>query len=389
MKKRIAVTVALLFALFAGAQQNNNGGKQTQYISAIVGFYNLENLFDTINDPKIDDEEFLPSSAKKYNTARYQNKLANMAEVISGIGTDVNAEGLALLGVVEIENETVLKDLAATEKLKDRHYQYVHYNSNDARGIDVALLYNPKYFTVINAYTHTVSLPDRYPTRDILVVKGDFVGDTIVVIVNHWPSRRGGSNNADLSAKEQAYNQNNTYRERQNQIELNSNQGLRTDGEEASRPNRLAAARECMSIIDSFQAENPGMKVIVMGDLNDDPTSPSVEKVLKAKTDMALVKEKEIFNPFAQFLKQGYGTLVFNGKWNLFDQVMFTYSWLDQKQTNGWFLYKSHIYYRDFLIQKDGDYKGYPKRSWGGDKWLNGYSDHLPVYNVLVRALPG
>jgi predicted extracellular nuclease len=389
MKKSVVITVALLFAFFAGAQQNNSGGKQTQYISAIVGFYNLENLFDTINDPKIDDEEFLPSSAKKYNSARYQNKLANMAEVINGIGTDVNTEGLALLGVVEIENETVLKDLAATEKLKDRNYQYVHFNSSDARGIDVALLYNPKYFTVINAYTHKVQLPEKFPTRDILVVKGDFVGDTIIVIVNHWPSRRGGNNNSDLSAKEQAYNQNNTYRERQNQIDLNSNQGLRTDGEEASRPNRLAAARECMGIIDSMQVQNPGIKVIVMGDLNDDPNSPSVEKVLKAKMDMAEVKEKEIYNPFAQFHKQGYGTLVFNGKWNLFDQVMFTYSWLDQKQTNGWFLYKSHIYYRDFLMQKDGDYKGYPKRSWSGNKWLNGYSDHLPVYNVLVRALPG
>lgn len=382
MKK--SLLLLFLFVLVNTVLAQN---KQPQYISAIVGFYNLENLFDTINDPKIDDEEFLPASAKKYNSALYRNKLENMAEVISGMGTDVNTEGPALLGVVEIENETVLKDLAATEKLSARNYQYVHFNSSDARGIDVALLYNPKYFTVLEAWPHRVALPDRYATRDILVVKGDFVGDTIVVIVNHWPSRRGGSNNADLQNKETAYNRNNTWRERQNQIELNSNQGLRADGEELSRPNRLAAARECMSIIDSVQMQNPEAKIIVMGDLNDDPNSPSVEKVLQAKADIAEVAPKGLFNPFAQFHKQGYGTLVFNGKWNLFDQVMFTQPWLNQRQTNGWFLYKSHIYYREFLIQKEGDYKGYPKRSWSGDKWINGYSDHLPVYNVLLRVV--
>jgi predicted extracellular nuclease len=382
MKKGLLVLLLFVFGNRVSAQN-----KQPQYISAIIGFYNLENLFDTINDPKIDDEEFLPASAKKYNNALYRNKLENMAEAISGVGTDVNTDGLALFGVVEIENETVLKDLAATEKLRPRNYQYVHFNSADARGIDVALLYNPKYFTVLEAWPHTVTLPDKYATRDILVVKGDFVGDTIVVIVNHWPSRRGGSNNADLQNKEAAYNRNNTWRERQNQIELNSNQGLRADGEELSRPNRLAAARECMSIIDSVQMQNPQAKIIVMGDLNDDPNSPSVEKVLQAKADMAEVLPKGLFNPFAQFHKQGYGTLVFNGKWNLFDQVMFTQPWLNQQQTNGWFLYKSHIYYREFLIQKEGDYKGYPKRSWSGDKWINGYSDHLPVYNVLLRVV--
>ncbi len=382
MKKGLWALGLLVLVNSATAQN-----KQPQYISAIVGFYNLENLFDTINDPKIDDEEFLPSSAKKYNSVIYRNKLDNMAEAISGIGTDVNTDGLALLGVVEIENETVLNDLAATEKLKGRNYQYVHFNSPDARGIDAALLYNPKYFTVLEAWPHRVTLPDKHDTRDILVVKGDFVGDTIVVIVNHWPSRRGGSNNADLQNKESAYNRNNTWRERQSQIELNSNQGLRTSGEEISRPNRLAAARACMSIIDSVQAQNPNAKIMVMGDLNDDPNSPSVEKVLQAKADMAEVQPRGLFNPFAQFHKQGYGTLVFNGKWNLFDQVMFTQPWLNQQQTTGWFLYKSHIYYREFLIQKEGDYKGYPKRSWSGDKWINGYSDHLPVYNVLVRVV--
>jgi predicted extracellular nuclease len=383
MKRMLLVVLLLLPALLLRAQNNGN---QRQYISAIVGFYNLENLFDTINDVHIDDEEFLPGSAKRYNTAQYQKKLDNMASVIEGIGADVNPEGLALLGVVEIENATVLKDLAATEKLRARNYQYVHHQSPDARGIDVGLLYNPKYFTVIGSHPHKVTLPDKYATRDILVVKGDLVGDTVYVLVNHWPSRRG-NNNFDLSAKERAYNQNNTWRERQNQIDLNGNQGLRADGEELSRPNRLAAARACMSVVDSIQAQQPNAKIIIMGDLNDDPTSPSVEKVIKAKEDMAAVQPKEFYNPFTQYFKKGFGTLAYNGKWNLFDQILFTQAWLDQQQTNGWFLYRTHIYYRDFLIEQKGDYKGYPKRSWVGDRWNEGYSDHLPVYTVIVRAI--
>jgi predicted extracellular nuclease len=381
-----SVFLLMIFCLFLLNGQAQQSG-QRQYISAIVGFYNLENLFDTVDDPAIDDEEFLPGSAKRYNAAQYQKKLDQMAHVIQGIGTDVNPEGLALLGVVEIENETVLKDLAATEKLKSRNYQYVHFQSPDARGIDVGLLYNPKYFTVVSAYPHKVTLPDRYATRDILVVKGEFVGDTVFILVNHWPSRRGGSNAGDLSAKERAYNQNNTWRDRQNQIDLNSNSGLRVDGEEASRPNRMAAARECMTVVDSIQKAHAAAKVMIMGDFNDDPTSPSIEKVIQAQSDLAQVQAGQIYNPFANYLKQGYGTLAFNGKWNLFDQIMFSHPWLNQQQTSGWFLYKTHIYYRDFLVEPKGDYKGYPKRSWVGDRWNDGYSDHLPVYSVLVRAI--
>jgi hypothetical protein len=369
MKFSLLAFFIFIIQLKPRAQQTS----QPQYISAIAGFYNLENLFDTINDTRIEDEEFLPNSEKKYNTAAYNRKLSYIAKVIAGMGTDVNPEGLALLGVVEIENGTVLKDLLATAELKDRNYQYVQYQSPDERGIDVGLIYNPKYFTVLESHPHTVLLPDKHPTRDILVVKGDFVGDTVYVLVNHWPSRRGGNNAADLANKDVAYNSNNT--------------GLRTDGEELSRPARLAAAKECMSIVDSIYMQNPKAKIMIMGDLNDDPTSPSVVNGIKAKDDMAAVQPKDIYNPFTEYFKKGFGTLVFGGKWNLFDQIMFSQSWLDQQQLKGWFLYKSHIYYRDFLIEQKGDYKGYPKRSWVGNRWNDGYSDHLPVYTVLVRAL--
>ncbi len=367
--------------------------KEPSYISAIIGFYNLENLYDTIDDPKIDDQEFLPNSAKKYNTFAYNRKLNNMATAIKNIGLAESPDGLALLGVVEIENETVLKDLAATDSLKDRNYQYVHFNSPDARGIDVGLLYQPKYFTVISARSHHVTLPDKHPTRDILVVKGDMVGDTVFVLVNHWPSRRGGSNMFDLNNKERSYNRNTRVTvdrvngvQRQGGTELTDNQSLQTGGEEMSRPAREAAAKACVAVMDSIYALNPNAKIIVMGDLNDDPNSPSVTNIIQAKDNAVDVQPKGMYNALGNFFKKGYGTLAYNGKWNLFDQLMFSHSFLNQQQIGGWFFYSAHIFARDYLINQKGDYKGYPKRSWVGNYWNSGYSDHLPVYSVLVLA---
>ncbi len=389
--KILFTIIIVLFTTVVSAQNKT----QPKYINAIVGFYNLENLFDTIDDPKIDDQEFLPNSPKKYNTFAYNRKLKNMATVIKQIGTAENPDGLALLGVVEIENATVIKDLIATDSLVNRNYKYVHFNSPDARGIDVGLIYSPKYFTVINAKPHHVELPDKHPTRDILVVQGDLVGDTVFVLVNHWPSRRGGSNSFDLNNKEKAYNRNTkitydrvsgvTY---QSGVELNENDALQNDGEVMSRPARAAAAKACLAVTDSIYKKYPKTKIIIMGDLNDDPTSPSVAEVLNAKEKPEEVTKKGIYNPMIAYFKKGYGTLAYNGKWNLFDQLMYSQSLLDQTQTNGWFFYSAHIFGRDFLITKKGNYKGYPRRSWVGDYWLGGYSDHFPVYSILVRALP-
>jgi Endonuclease/Exonuclease/phosphatase family len=381
--KYLLLLVLVMSSTFLMSQQK----AAPQYISAVVGFYNLENLFDTINDPSINDEEFLPLSEKKYNSNAYYRKLNNMAKAIKGVGIDNNPEGLALLGVVEVENATVLKDLCATDSLKDRNYQYVHFDSPDERGIDVGLLYNPKYFTVLKAIPHHVTLPDKHPTRDILVVKGDFVGETVFVLVNHWPSRRGASSNSfDANNKSNAYN--NSGGDKTNQVSVNN---VSTDGEEQSRPAREAAAKACMFVIDSIQKENPNAKIMVMGDLNDDPNSPSVKDVMAVKYEIADVQPKQIYNALGKFFINGKGTLgslAYNGKWNLMDQLMFTHPFLDTKQLDGWFFYSAHIFYRDFLINQKGDYKGYPHRSWAGNKWINGYSDHLPVYSILVRALP-
>lgn len=406
-KYKFLIAVSLLFGFISLHAQD----KKPQFISSIIAFYNLENFYDTINNPLIDDEEFLPKSSKKYSTKIYEKKVENLATVISQIGTDVNPDGVALLGVAEIENDTVLTDLVLHDKLIQRGYQYVQFNSPDIRGIDVALIYNPKYFTVLHKEPIHVQLPDGYPTRDILYVKGLLNGEAVHFFVNHWPSRRGGGNRGDLNAKENAYRESQSMRGRSQITATNSDRGatsvtssqryitdagsssstinrdaLFQDGEETTRQLRVIAASTCKLVIDSINNIDENAKIIIMGDLNDDPNNASVVTGIKAKSDITKVESKEIYNPYADIHKKGFGTLAFNGKWNLFDQVMFSQALLNQQQ-DGWFLFRTHIFFRDFLIEQKGDYKGYPKRTWSGDTFIDGYSDHLPVYTILLKQV--
>jgi hypothetical protein len=347
MKRIRLIAAFFLFSLTAFGQGKAN------YKVALVGFYNLENLYDTVNNPTIDDEEFLPNSDRHYNTAIYKDKLDRLADVVSQMGTDITKDGLALLGVAEIENDTVLHDLANTEKLRDRKWKYVHYNSPDRRGVDVGLFYHPKYFKVLDSRPLFVSLPsdskDAFYTRDILYVKGLLDGDTVHVFVNHWPSRRGG--------------------------------------EERSAPARAAAANTAKIRIDSIMAINPLAKIILMGDLNDDPISPSITNVLQAKGNSKQVKPTELYNPWYDMYQQGHGTSPYQDAWGLFDQILCSGTWLDKNQT-GYFYYKQVLFNREFLIQKTGKWRGYTKRTWDGTVYNYGYSDHLPVYLMFVKKVP-
>ena len=322
------------------------------YKSAIVAFYNLENFYDTVNNPNINDEEFLPAGPKNYNSKVYFTKVEHLAAVISQIGTDINPDGPALLGVAEIENDTVLNDLIHHPLLKPRNYAFVHYDSRDIRGIDVALLYNPKYFKVLESRKLFVHMPtgakQSFFTRDVLWVKGSLDGDTINVFVNHWPSRVGG--------------------------------------EQRSAPGRAAAAQVDKNFIDSIEKINPAAKIIVMGDLNDDPISPSVTKILGAKGNVEEVKPGELFNPWVDMYKKGMGTLAYQDAWGLFDQVMISYSWLDKNQP-GYFYYRQHIFNAAFMVENIGKYKGYPMRTWDGNTYRGGYSDHFPAYIILLKKL--
>ena len=334
----------LIFPITLLAQQKHN------YKVAIVAFYNCENFYDTVHNPMVNDIDFTPAGDYKYNTAIYLDKVKKLATVISQIGTDINRDGVAMIGLAEIENDTVLNDLIHSPLLIKRNYKMVHYDSKDPRGIDVALIYNPKYFTVEDSKPLFVQLPGkskyaRY-TRDILWVKGQLDGETINVLVNHWPSRLGG--------------------------------------QERSEPGRDAAAAVCKLQLAEIAKTDPNAKVILMGDLNDDPTSHSVLNVLKAKGKEKDVKEGDIYNPFAELFNKGIGTLAYNDSWSLFDQIMLTYPWLN-KQQSGFFYYKQFIFNKEFMIENKGLYKGYPMRTWSGYNYRGGYSDHFPTYLVLLK----
>jgi hypothetical protein len=189
MKKFFALFPLFLLHQFVNAQQQ-------QYKTAIIAFYNCENFYDTIDNPAINDEEFTPQGDKNYNSKIYWDKVEHLATVLSQMGTDINPDGPAMIGVAEIENDTVLNDLAHHPLLKNRNYKIIHYDSKDRRGVDVGFLCNPKYFTVEASKKLFVHLPEGAKeaifTRDVLWVKGKLDGETIYVFVNHWPSRRGG-----------------------------------------------------------------------------------------------------------------------------------------------------------------------------------------------------
>lgn len=341
----LAVGIILLSILSAQAQKNS-------FHPSLIGFYNLENFYDTVNNPLVDDEEFLPNSERHYNSRIFLDKVSRLSSVISQIGIDINPDGLALLGVAEIENDTVLNALVNHKNLKSRNLKIVHYNSPDVRGIDVGLLYNPKYFTPLYSAPLFVKLPggskDSYFTRDVLYVKGLLDGDTIHVMVNHWPSRSGG--------------------------------------EERSIPARAAAAAVDKRIVDSLMAIDPKTKVVIMGDLNDDPISPSLTKTLGAKGSLADVKEKDLYNPWFDFYKRGIGTIAYQDAWGLFDQIVISEAWLDKEQ-KGYFFYRANIFNKEFLVQQTGKYRGYPKRTWDGTTYNYGYSDHFPVFIAFLKKV--
>lgn len=319
-----------------------------------IAFYNLENLFDFEDDPLTFDDDRTPEGKDHWTEDIYQVKLKNMADVISGIGEDVTGTSPVLIGVCEIENRRVLEDLVNQEGLAQKEYGIIHFDSPDRRGIDVALLYRKKVFTPTNykaielfIYTdHDVS--KRIYTRDQLVVSGMLDGEKIHLIINHWPSRRGG--------------------------------------EARSRPKRIKAAKLNRHIIDSLWSKDPYAKIITMGDFNDDPTSPSVKNILKTKKTRIDIQLKELFNPMEEMYKKGLGTLAWRDGWNLFDQMIVS-SELLKKDYTSYRFYKAGIYNKTYLANQRGRYKGYPYRSFADGGFTGGYSDHFPVYLYLIKEI--
>ncbi|MHA7841978.1 MAG: endonuclease/exonuclease/phosphatase family protein [Winogradskyella sp.] len=317
-----------------------------------VAFYNLENLFDTINDPLKFDERSPIMEIKGSRSEVYKQKVKNMARVLANIGADKANNSPAVIGVCEIENRDVLEDLVNDPLLLGKDYGIIHFEGPDERSIDVALLYQKALFKPIDSSSHELILYNgssrkRDYTRDQLLVSGKLDGDLIHIIVNHWPSRSGG--------------------------------------EARSRPKRVAAAKLNKRIIDSLQSIDPYAKIFTMGDLNDDPTNDSVKEVLKAKKEKDEVPFKGIYNPYEKmFTEKGWGTTAYRDALSLFDQIMMTKPLIEDDYSSFRF-WKAGIYNPSYMFNKRGRYKGYPLRSFADGGFTNGFSDHFPVYVYLIK----
>lgn len=325
---------------------------QKKYSVYGVGFYNQENLFDTCHDEGKRDYDFLPTGSYKWNAMKYNHKLNNMSRALADMGTDVLPNiGCAIIGLAEVENSKALDDLVAQPALSARNYQYVHIEGPDRRGIDCALLYNPSLFSVKNTrlvpYVQKLKKDSAFYTRGFLTVSGTLADEHIAVIVCHLPSRFSES----------------FYRE--------------------------LGAEQVKAIKDSLLNDDPNCKVFVMGDMNDDPIDKSMAGILRGKGNIKDVNQGDMYNPWYNILvKEGVGTLLYQGSWNLFDQILVTPNLLnkdDKKDFSSLKFWKNQIFKRDYLFQTEGKYKGSPKRTTAGGVWLDGYSDHLPVVVYLVK----
>ena len=348
MKFPLCFMLLLLTTMFLHGQQ------QKKYKVNTIAFYNLENLFDYEDDPLTFDNDRTPEGKDHWTKEIYNAKIQNMARVISEIGSDVTGNTPAIIGVCEIENRRVLEDLVNQVPLLQKNYGIIQFDSPDRRGIDVALLYQKNLFIPTNYNVHELfiyndhDVTKRIFSRDQLLVSGMLDGEKIHIIVNHWPSRSGG--------------------------------------EARSRPKRIKAAKLNKQIIDSLFSEDPYAKIITMGDLNDDPTSPSVKKILKAKGGREDLKFRELYNPMEKLFKKGLGTLAWRDSWNLFDQMIVS-SELMKKDYTTYRFFKAGIYNKSYLANSRGKYKGYPYRSFSDGGFTGGYSDHFPVYIYLIKEI--
>jgi len=319
----------------------NSGDNLNEESIYTIAFYNLENLFDIYDDDLTNDNDFLPTSDKRWTQKRYDNKLRKLGFSILNIGKEETQKHPTLIGFAEVENENVVIDLLLSKHLRDLPYDYVHFDSPDERGIDVALIYDTTIFKVIFSETFPVIIIEedgsRDYTRDILLVKGTFEDVPINIIINHWPSRR--------------------------------------EGVEASEYKRLIASEKVSDIILGIKQNEQNPKIIVMGDFNDGPKSNSIK---------SLINTNDLYNPMMNLLSFDRGTTNYNFAWDLFDQILFSTN-LFEKNSNEITYNNANIFDAEFLKQFHGKYKGQPFRTYVGKKYKGGYSDHFPVFMTIKK----
>jgi len=340
--------LSIFLLIFIGCFPSHATSQGKKGNTITIAFYNLENLYDTIDDPVTDDAEFTPSGTYKWGSKRYYEKLSHLAKVISQIGDDQIMRGPALIGLAEVENKRVVEDLVNTPPLDKMSYKIIHYDSPDKRGIDVALIYQPKYFKVNGSKAIPFKITDKpeFFTRDILQVSGTLKGQLLYILVNHWPSR--------------------------------------SKGQKETASLRDAAADLCMATVRNIQGIKPEAGIIIMGDLNDDPVDESVMTHLKIKTTQDNLATGDLYDPMWKLFQDGKGSLEYKGTWNLFDQIIVSSSLMDNS-LHGYHFSKADVFKRDWLVEKEGKYQGYPFRTFAGTNYMGGYSDHLPVYIYLDK----
>jgi endonuclease/exonuclease/phosphatase family metal-dependent hydrolase len=313
----------------------------SKHLKHTIAFYNLENLFDLKDDQQTNDNDFLPTSVKKWTYKRYNNKLRKLGFAISNIGLKETDKHPTIIGLAEVENNTVLKDLLTSKHLSGCNYGYVHYDSLDERGIDVALLYDTTCFEVTHSETFRIHLVDDDGTpdytRDILLVSGALEDEDIHVIVNHWSSRR--------------------------------------EGEKETEPKRMASSNKVIEIITNLRLKDPNAKIIVVGDFNDDPSSNSIKH---------LVHQSSLYNAMDTLRSFNRGTTNYNRQWNLFDQIIISTNFFETN-LNKLEFDMANIFDEDFLKLFNGKFKGTPFRTYVGKKYKGGYSDHFPVYAIFKK----
>lgn len=346
MKKLFFILTALVLFVSIGAVD-----AQKRYA---VLFYNVENLYDTIQDPTIYDTEFIPSGIKEWNSNKYWKKMANLERVFYSVAKQ-NKSYPTIIGVSEIENRNVLEDIASLEKLQPAGYQICHYDGPDRRGVDCAFFYRPDQFRYEGSESVTAKIPgapDYFLTRDILTMWGTIEDDPFFFVVSHWPSRRGGESQSSYL--------------------------------------REGVATQIRAIADSVRSVNPAVKVVVMGDFNDDPEDRSVSEALGGRQYIDRLEPSDMFNPYLQLHKDGFGTLAYNDAWNLFDNIVVSANLatgstgkLKLTKSSAKNKYWGNIFSADFLLQKSGQYKGYPLRTYVGNSFQNGFSDHFPVFILI------
>ena len=328
--------------------------RSKNFVSKTIGFYNVENLFDTVDDSLTYDEDYTLEGKNHFSQDQYKEKINNTAKVIAEMGPNSNVYGPVIIGLAEIENYLVLHDLVNSNKLRKSGYEIIQKDSPDRRGIDVALLYRESDFLPINTEFIEVKLwndrGERIYTRDILYVNGILENEELHLVVNHWPSRRGGKSR--------------------------------------SEPKRMKTAFLVRQLTDKISLHNPDAKIIILGDFNDDPTDKSIKKGLLEPIQKGSKILYPFFNPMEIMFKKGWNTLSYRDGLHLFDQIIIS-SNLKRKnhQIDEFHFYRAGIFNPSYLISQKGKYKGYPLRSFENNHYSGGYSDHYPVYVELIKPI--